>query len=351
LRLGANGAKPQAAGKLLEPLAMRHTCHHALVYFLCTVLAVGGGCRSASRAARYRIVVVPKGTSHDFWKSIHAGAEKAGKEHGGVQIIWEGPAREDQRQEQQNIVERFTSEGVSAIVLAPTDRQTLVAPVEAALKQGIPVVIIDSGLEESPAIKSSSKYLGYVATDNREGGRKAAERMAEVLKGKTKAKVLLLRYQAGSESTEQREAGFIEKIKSYPNLELIVPEDEAGATVDTGQKAAERVLSNHPDLDGIFTPNESSSTGMLQALRGLQRLGQVKFIGFDGSEILIRALRAGELQGLVLQDPFDMGYRGVWRALDALEGRPPRELVQHTNLQVATRENVDTPEIRRLYAP
>ena len=93
--------------------------------------------------------------------------------------------------------------------------------------------------------------------------------MAELFKGKAKARVLLLRYQAGSESTEQREAGFIEELKAYPNLELTVPEDEAGATVDSAQKAAERVLSNHPEVDGIFTPNESSTMGMLQALRGL----------------------------------------------------------------------------------
>jgi ribose transport system substrate-binding protein len=329
---------------------MRRRFRQALSYLLVAILAVGPGCRNTATPARYRIVVIPKGTTHDFWQAIRAGAEKAGKER-GVQIIWEGPSREDQRQEQQQIVERFTSEGVSAIVLAPTDRQTLVAPVQAALAKGIPVVIIDSGLEESPAITGSPKYVGYVATDNKEGGRRAAQRMGELLKDKAKAKVLMLRYQAGSESTEQREAGFIEEIKSFPNIDLIVPEDEAGATVNSGQNAAERVLSNYPDLDGIFTPNESSTTGMLQALRGLKRVGQVRLVGFDASEMLVRALREGELYGLVLQDPFDMGYLGVLRAVDALEGRPPAQQVLHTNLQVATRENVDTPDIRRLYQP
>ena len=97
---------------------------------------------------------------------------------------------------------------------------------EAAVKKGIPVVIIDSGLEESPAVTGSDKYLGYVATDNREGGRRAAERLHELLRGKERPRVLMLRYQAGSESTEQREAGFIEKMKSYPGVQLIVPPDE-----------------------------------------------------------------------------------------------------------------------------
>jgi ribose transport system substrate-binding protein len=330
---------------------MRCFGHHALVYFLSTILAVGGGCNSASRSARYRIVVIPKGTTHNFWKSIHAGALKAAKERGDIDIVWDGPTREDERQEQRNIVERYANEHVSAIVLAPCDRRTLVAPVESALAQGIPVVIIDSGLESSPAITGSDKYLGYVATDNKQGGVLGAEKMGELFKGKAKARVLLLRYQAGSESTEQREEGFKEKIRQYPNIELIVPEDEAGATVDSAQKASERVLSNHPDLDGIFTVNESSTTGMLQALRGLNRIRQVKLVGFDGSALLIDALRSGELEGLVLQDPFDMGYRSVLRAVDALQGRPPREPVLHTNLQLATGANVDSPDIRRMYQP
>src|SRR5437660_6278389 len=114
-------------------------------------------------AAKYRIAVIPKGTSHDFWKSIHAGAESGARQRGNVQILWEGPATEDQRHEQQQIVERFASEGVSAVALAPCDRTTLVSPVERTLKKGIPVVIIDSGLEMSDTIKNSDKYLGYVA--------------------------------------------------------------------------------------------------------------------------------------------------------------------------------------------
>jgi len=330
---------------------MRRCGHHLLVYFLISFLAAGGGCQSSARSVRYRIVVIPKGTTHSFWKAIHAGAKKAAAGRGDVEVLWDGPATEDQRQEQRTIVERYANEGVSAIVLAPCDRRMLVAPVENALRQGIPVVIMDSGLEALPAINGSAKYLGYVATDNKEGGRRAAERMGELLKDKPRAKVVMLRYQAGSESTEMREAGFIEKIRSFPNIELIIPQDEAGATENTALTASERVLSNHADLDGIFTPNESSSAGMLQALRGLQRVGKVKFVGFDSSAVLIGALRAGEIDGLVLQDPFDMGYRSVLRALDALQGRPPADKVLHTNLQVATRANMDTPSIRALYEP
>jgi ribose transport system substrate-binding protein len=309
------------------------------------------GCGAARPAAKYRIAVIPKGTTHDFWKSIHAGAEQAARERGDIRILWEGAAKEDQRHEQQQIVERFTSDGVSAVVLAPCDRHTMVLPVEEALQKSIPVVIIDSGLEPSPAILQSPKYLGYVATNNREGGATAARRLIELLKDKPKANVMLIRYQKGSESTEEREAGFRETIRTAVNIQLRESADEAGATVDSAQQVAERILADNKDIDGVFLPNESSSTGFLRALEVLNRVGSLKFVGFDSSPLLIDALRAGKLDGLVLQDPFDMGYQGVLRAVGFLEGKPaPAEKTKYTNLKLATRENLEDPVIKTLYA-
>jgi ribose transport system substrate-binding protein len=314
-------------------------------------LGLASGCSTAKPQHKYRIAVIPKGTSHDFWKYIHAGAIQAGRERGDTQILWDGPPKESMRYEQQQIIERFTSEGVSAIVLAPCDRKSLVPPVEGAIHKGIPVVIIDSGLESSALLEKSDHYLGYVATDNRQGGVAAAQRLIGLLKGKEHAKVLMIRYQTGSESTEQREAGFRDTIRSVASIELLVPEDEAGATVESAQQVAERFLSDHKDLDGIFVPNESSTTGVLRALEGLNRVGQIKLVGFDANPDLVSALKAGKLHGLVLQDPFDMGYRSVLRAVDHLEGKPlPKERTLNTNLQVLTKENLEDPTIKPLYA-
>jgi ribose transport system substrate-binding protein len=314
------------------------------------LVAVVAGCTSDNKSAKYRIAVIPKGTSHLFWKSIHAGAIQGERERAGVKVLWEGPPKEDQRDRQQQIVERFTSEGVQAIVLAPCDRQTLVAPVEAALRKGIPVVIIDSGLELSDTIRTSDKYLGYVATDNRQGGVEAAKRMIELLKGQDKAKVLMIRYQTGSESTEQREQGFRETITTAPNIQFIQAADEAGATVDSAQKVAERLLSDHKNLDGIFVPNESSTMGVLGALRVLGREGSLKLVGFDANPGLVDALKSDKLHGLVLQDPFDMGFQGILRAVDSLEGKPlPADRTKNTNLRVLTKENMNEPDIRPLY--
>lgn len=309
------------------------------------------GCGGAKSHYKYRIAVVPKGTSHDFWKSIHAGALEAARKRGDTQIIWEGPPKESMRYEQQQIIERFTSEGVNAIVLAPCDRKSLVPPVEGAIKKGIPVVIIDSGLEITPAIEQSELYLGYVATDNRQGGVEAAQRMIELLGGVEHPKVAMIRYQTGSESTEQREAGFRDTIRKVPSIELIIPEDEAGATVESAQQVAERFLSDHKDLDGIFVPNESSTTGVFRALEGLNRAGQIKLVGFDANPDLIAQLKAGKLHGLVLQDPFEMGYQSVLRAASYLDSKsPPKDKVVNTTLKVLTKENLEDPAVKPLYA-
>jgi ribose transport system substrate-binding protein len=309
-----------------------------------------GGCQASKSPYQYRIAVVPKGTSHDFWKSIHAGALQAAQQRGNTQILWEGPATEDQVHVQQQIVEQFTSQGVSALILAPCDRRALVRPVRGAIEKGIPVVIIDSGLESSDFIQNSDRYLGYVATDNRQGGVEAAKRMIELLKDKEHPHVAMIRYQAGSESTEQREAGFRDTIKKMPQVDFIEATDEAGATVESALRVAERFLSSHKEIDGIFVPNESSTHGFLRALELLNRAGQVKLVGFDSNPTLLAALKDGKLHGLVLQDPFDMGYQSVLRAVDYLQGKPPTERVQNTNLKVVTKENLNDPEIKPLHS-
>src|SRR5206468_9809069 len=167
-----------------------------------------------------------------------------------------------------------------------------------------------------------------------------------------KARVLMLPYQANSESTEQREAGFAEIMKaSAGEIEFLVNPEEAGATVATAQVVADRMLRNNENLDGIFSPNESSTQGVLQALRSLNPPPKVVFVGFDGSEVLIQALKKGEIHGLVLQDPFEMGYQSTLRAIDATQGKMPQQLNLSTRLRVATPSNVDDPVVRAMFAP
>src|SRR2546423_2128200 len=168
-----------------------------IAVMLITLTALlGAGCghlKSHITGKKLTIAVIPKGTTHEFWKSIHAGANKAARELSAqgteVEVIWKGPLREDDREQQIQVVEGFISQGVQGIVLAPLDSRALVRPVEEARRAGVPTVIIDSRLE-------SDSIVSFVATDNRKGGQLGAGRLGELLGGEGKG--VLLRYGEGS---------------------------------------------------------------------------------------------------------------------------------------------------------
>ena len=294
-----------------------------------------------------KIAVIPKGTTHEFWKSIHAGAIQAARELTDqgtpVDIIWKGPLREDDREQQIQVVEGFLSQGVQGIVLAPLDSRALVRPVEEARRAGVPTVIIDSRLE-------SDVVVSFVATDNHKGGQLAASRLGELLGGK--GKVLLLRYAEGSASTTERERGFLEELRSrYPAIVLVSADQYAGPTRETAKRASENLLNRYSgDLQGIFTPNESSTIGMLLALQDVGLAGKVRFIGFDAARTLIDAVRARQLDGVVAQNPMRMGYLGVKTMADQLRGKPVARLVD-TGVMLVTSANLDSAATQAFVSP
>jgi len=292
------------------------------------------------------IAVIPKGTTHEFWKSIHAGSNKAAQELTAqgeqIDVIWKGPLREDDREQQIQVVEGFAAQGVNGIVLAPLDNRALVRPVADANRAGVPTVIIDSGLE-------SDDIVSFVATDNRKGGSLAAERMGQLLNGK--GKVLVLRYAEGSASTTEREEGFLETIKKFPDIQLVSTDQYAGATRDTAKRASENLLNRFgDDVQGIFTPNESSTAGMLLALQDIGKAGKVSFVGFDTSQTFIDAINANQLHGIVVQNPFNMGYLGVKTMVDSLLGRPVNKKID-TGVMLVTKDNMPSPEVQALLHP
>jgi len=307
------------------------------------------GQRNSIRAAdkAYTIAVIPKGTTHEFWKAVHAGAVKAERELNAkglkTKIIWKGPLREDDRDNQIQTVENFTARKVSGIVLAPLDSQALVSPVKSAVQAGIPVVIFDSDLK-------SDRQTSFVATDNYKGGQIAGTHLAKLLEGK--GNVILLRYAVGSASTEAREAGFLEALKKSPEIKLISSDQYAGPTRETSYQAAQNLLNRFGnDVNGIFCPNENSTIGMTKALRDIGKAaGKVKMVGFDAGTQSIEDMKSGDVQGLVLQNPMKMGYLGVRTLVDHLEGKPVEKLID-TGVVLATKDNMEQPEFRELLYP
>lgn len=319
-----------------------------IIMMVVAIAAVLTGCGGSDKDTNVRgsekltVAVIPKGTTHEFWKSIHAGAIKAQRELGDVEIIWKGPLKEDDREEQLQIVETFISSRVSAIVLAPLDDRSLVRPVQDARAQGIPTVVIDSDLQ-------GDNQISFVATDNYKGGVLAAERIGELLNGK--GKLIVLRYAEGSASTANREQGFLDTITAkYPGIDILSDNQYAGATTETGYRAAENLLNRFAEVDAVFTPNESSTFGFLRALQARGLAGKIIFVGFDSSEKLVEALGRNELMGLVLQNPFNMGYLGVKTAVSYLRGVRVNKVID-TGVTIATPDNMDDPEIRQLLSP
>lgn len=288
--------------------------------------AVAGG----AAAPPAKIAVIPKGTTHSFWKSVEAGARRASAEL-GVDIVWKGPLKEDDRAQQIALVQQFAVGGVDAIVLAPLDDRALRGPVRSARARGLPVVIFDSALKGEPG----RDFVSYVATDNREGGRIGARELARLLGGE--GKVVLLRYAEGSASTAEREAGFLEVMARHPGITITVQNRYAGATVSSAQDAALNLIDRIREADGIFCPNESSTHGMLLALRQQGLAGAKSFVGFDASPALEAALRQGEIAALVAQNPERMGYLGVAAAVAALRGEPVEPVVD-TGCQLVTKD-------------
>ncbi len=325
----------------------------AIVIVAISVVFIASGCKQKEKSEnKYHIAVIPKGTTHVFWKSIHAGAIQAEQElkDAGidVEVIWKGPLKEDDRESQIRVVEDFVTRGVSGIVLAPLDDVALRMSVKDAVNNGIPVVIIDSGLKRED-------YTSFVSTDNYIGGRKGGERLAEILGGK--GKVIMLRCQEGSASTMNREQGFLDVLKErYPAIEVVSANQYGGATTESAYLASENLLSplRKPDggltIDGIFCPNESTTFGMLRALEDSGLAGKVKYVGFDSSDRLVLALRKGYIQGLVLQDPINMGYLGVKMMVAHLRGEKVEKRID-TGSAVATPENMNEPKMKNLLEP
>jgi ribose transport system substrate-binding protein len=315
--------------------------------FLCAFLLGACGKRDQhTNTGKLILAVIPKGTTHEFWKSIHAGAEKAAEED-SLEIIWKGPIKEDDREGQISVVEDFTSRGVAGIILAPLDEAALRQPVANAMRSGIPVVIIDSDLQ-------GNDYISFVATDNYLGGKLAGERMTELLGGK--GSVIMLRYHEGSASTTKREQGFLDAISRSPGIKVVSSNQYGGATTETAYKASENLIAPLKGADGrltvsgIFTPNESTTFGMLRALQDGGFAGGVRFIGFDSSVKLVEALEKGQIDGLILQNPMRMGYLGVKTMVAHLKGHPTERRVD-TGVTLVTRENMNQIQVKELLEP
>ena len=286
-----------------------------------------------------QIAVVPKGTTQSFWLAVKAGAEDAAK-GAGATVIWKGPAKETDVAGQKRIIENFINQKVDALVMAACNERALIPTVEQAVKAGIPVITIDSGVR-------SSLPKSFIATDNIAGAREAAKTLAELI-GK-KGEVGLIPFVKGAATSNMRESGFRQEIARYKSIKL-VSVLYSQSDIMQGVRATEDMLTANPKLAGIFAANEGGAVGAARAL-DLRRLGgKVKLVAFDAAQAEIEALKKGTIQALIVQNPYKMGFDGVTAAIKAINGESVEPRID-TGVTVVTMKNFNEPAVQKILYP
>jgi ribose transport system substrate-binding protein len=321
-----------------------------LILLAATALSLGAADLPAARAASAtdfssdRVTVIVKATTSQFWATVFDGATAAQKAL-GVKVSKLGAAAETDVAGEVSVMENAISTHPTAIVIAATNAQALAQPIEHATEAGIPVIVIDSKA-------NTDKYVTFLATNNVTGGERAADEMVACVKartGKQEGDVAYMTALAGAQSLNDRDHGFVEELKKYPGFKIVEHRtgnnDPARALSD-----AEDILTRHPNLVGMFADNELEGDGAGRAIQEKSLGSKLCAVAFDTSDQEVAFVRNGNLDALIVQNPFMMGYAGVWYGLLAAHGAVLPKYVD-SGVHVATKQNLDTPAIVGLLDP
>lgn len=285
------------------------------------------------------IVFIPKSSDQVFWDLMRSGVDQAVAEEGNISLTWRGPAYNDDTDSQIRILQLYIKPGVDAIILTPTDRTRLVDSVKKVVQLGIKLIVVDSGID-------GQYQQNFITTDNFASGQQAAQQLAGLLGGK--GRVLVFRTVAGSASTDDRAAGFLAYMKANAPGIRVIADAYGGGSAGKARHSASALLKQHPDIDGLFAVNESATDGMLRALREAGRAGKPRFIGFDSTEFLLQGLEQKHIDGLIIQDPHQMGYLAIKAAVAAIRNTPLEPDTIHTRTVMVTRDNYKQADIRKM---
>lgn len=282
-----------------------------------------------------RIAVICKGEQHQFWQTVKAGAEEAGEEL-GVEISFEAPEDESQIDVQIGMVEKAIEDQVDAILLAPLDTDKLNTVIDEASSKGIPVLTFDSDV-------TTSSRVATIGTDNITGGAIAARNAIEQIG--TEGKVAVIVHVKGAQTAVEREKGFVDEMSKYEGIE-IVGSESCNGDPELARELANTFIKDNPDLKCIYATNEGGALGAAQAVQDKE----ITVIGFDSSDDEIRYLKDGWIQGMMVQNPFNMGYLGVRNIYKAMQGKKPEEKID-TGITYVDRSNLQDEDIEWLLYP
>ncbi|AWY44651.1 ABC transporter substrate-binding protein [Glaesserella parasuis] len=302
-----------------------------------TVLGLSTLFAGSAWAKSDEIAVIVKSANSTFWQNVRKGAETAGADLGGkYKVTFQGPESETAIDAQVNMVDNAVNRGVAGIVLAASDPVALVPAVRKAYESGIPVVLIDSGLNSD-----GKYYQSFLATDNRAAGKLAAEKLLAKVKG---GKVAVMSFTQGAASAIERTGGFIDEVKSKADYKIVGPYYSNSEMV-TALNQTEDVLGSNPDIAAIFGANEPTAVGMARAVKQKGFAGKIVAVGFDGNSDLQNFVRDGTLDGIVVQSSYQMGYKGVDTIGKIIKGEKVEKVID-TGVVYVTKENIDSPEAK-----
>jgi ribose transport system substrate-binding protein len=307
---------------------------------LAASLAVSALMGQSAAHAEDTVAVIVKATTSEYWQWVFKGAEAAGQQL-GVKIEKLGTPKDDAAG-QIGVLETAVASKPAAVVISPTIFEALGDPIAAVTDAGIPVIVIDSGAK-------TDKYASFLTTNNEAGGKAAAEALAACIKertGKAAGKVGYLTAMAGHESLDSRDRGFLEGMKAYPDI-TVVGNRVANNEEAQGMSLTADMLTKDPDLIGLFADNAQMGTGAGASISE-QKLGD-KFclVAFDSDAGELEHLKNGSIYALVIQDPYMMGFAGVWYGYAAAHGvRLPKNV--DTGVGTVTKATMDDPNLAGL---
>ncbi len=310
-----------------------------LCIFLCAILVLQlCACSGTSIQEKKEIAVIVKSQNSEFWQTVKKGVEAAATEY-NVSITFEGPENEEDYMAQNTMIENAVSRGVDAIVLSAIDYDRCANAVTAAAQKGIKIVAIDS------TVRSSAVNM-FIGTDNVAAGETAAQAAVQGFSPNDRISIGIINCDGSTENGQRREEGIKAYIKNIENAE-IVEVLNVDSSVESATNGAINLLTNYPKINVLIGLNEFMTLGIGNAIQKLSLADQIHTVGFDSNVVSIGMLESGEMDALIVQNPFSIGYLGVQHAVDLIEGNAT-EMTVYTQTSLITKENMFDEENQKL---
>lgn len=309
----------------------------ALVIFLLAVSFFAAAIGMQRGTEKYKIAMIVKSTNSDFFQSVFAGARVAATEY-NADLSIQGPRVEEDYQSQNEMIDQAVLDGADALVISAVDFRENAAAVDRAAQAGLKIVVIDSDVD-SEAVSSR------IGTDNYEAGRMAAQAVLSETEG-TNLRIGIVNFDANTANGQEREAGFRDEIEAQADPELLETINVLSTTEDA-REGTKELIGRYPDINVIVTFNEWTSLGVGWAVRDLDKKDEIMAVVFDSNTVSVGMLESGEVDALIVQNPYAMGYLGVETACSLLAGKSASERVD-TSTTLVTRENMYLPEYQKI---